>query len=128
MYKFRSGGYVGFVKRELPTYELVNDKDGVWYLEQGVYRIVYNEVVKVPDDVIAFCLPRSTLIRSGAVVYCAFWDPGYIGRGEGVLNVLNPYGITLEKGARVTQLVFIKLLKKPKRKYEGVYQHEKINK
>lgn len=126
VYRFRSEGYIGFVNRKLPNYEIVEDINGVWELKQGVYRIIYNEVVKIPEDVIAFCLPRSSLLRSGAIIYCAFWDPGYVGRGEGILNVLNPCGIKLEKDARVSQLVFIKLIQKPKRTYKGVYQYEKI--
>ncbi|HDD25536.1 MAG TPA: deoxyuridine 5'-triphosphate nucleotidohydrolase, partial [Acidilobales archaeon] len=119
IHRYVSRGFVGFRSKRLPKYEIIEPKDGVWYLGQGVYRIVYNEVVSVPDDTIGFCLPRSTLLRCGATVYCAFWDPGYIGRGEGILHVLNPNGLELEVGARVAQLVFIKLIEKPSKTYSG---------
>jgi dUTP pyrophosphatase len=63
-------------------------------------------------------------MRMGATVISALWDPGYEGRGEGLLIVENPHGIVLEKNARVVQLIFIRLESKPTSKYRGAYMLE----
>jgi len=57
-------------------------------------------------------------------VVSALWDPGYEGKGEGLLIVENPYGIVLEKDARIVQLIFIRLESKPESEYRGVYMRE----
>ncbi|RLF10719.1 MAG: deoxyuridine 5'-triphosphate nucleotidohydrolase [Thermoprotei archaeon] len=124
VYRFRSSGLLGFTSRSLPDVERLEFTDGKLHLERGAYRVRYNEVVRVPEDCIAIGLPRSSLMRMGATIISAVWDPGYEGRGEGLLIVENPHGITLESNARVMQLVFIKLLEKPEKTYEGAYQRE----
>jgi len=127
VYKFRGHGLLGFSNesRALPSVEKMKfDDDGRLFLERGAYRIRYNEVVKVPSDCVAIGLPRSSLMRMGATVVSALWDPGYEGRGEGLLIVENPYGIVLEKNARVAQLTFIRLESKPASEYRGAYMRE----
>jgi len=60
----------------------------------------------------------------GATIQSALWDPGYEGRGVGLLIVMNPYGIVLEKGARIAQFILMKMTEPPERVYRGSYQHE----
>jgi dUTP pyrophosphatase len=127
VYRFRGHGLLGFSNesRVLPDVERLEfDDKGRLFLERGAYRVRYNEVVKVPSDCVAIGLPRSSLMRMGATVISALWDPGYEGRGEGLLIVENPHGIVLEKNARVMQLIFVKLASKPVSKYRGVYMRE----
>jgi dUTP pyrophosphatase len=126
IYRFRGCGFLGFSNeaRMLPEVEKLEFDHGKLFLERGAYRVRYNEVVRVPSDCVAISLPRSSLMRMGATVISALWDPGYEGRGEGLLIVENPHGIVLEKDARVVQLIFIKLASKPLSEYRGVYMHE----
>jgi dUTP pyrophosphatase len=124
--EFKTAGYVGFKDKSIPDVEEIQPRDGIWYLKQGVYKVMFNEIVSVPNDVVGLCFPRSSLLRSGVVFACTVWDPGYVGRGEGLLSVLNPHGFNLEVGARVAQLVFMKLLDKPTKIYSGVYKGENI--
>jgi len=127
VYRFRGYGLLGFSNesRVLPDVEKLEfGDDGRLFLEKGAYRIRYNEVVRVPSDCVAIGLPRSSLMRMGATVISALWDPGYEGRGEGLLMVENPYGIVLEKNARVVQLIFIRLESKPISEYRGSYMRE----
>jgi len=127
VYRFKGHGLLGFSdkSRALPSVEKLEfDSDGRLFLERGAYRIRYNEVVRVPSDCVAIGLPRSSLMRMGATVISALWDPGYEGRGEGLLVVENPHGIVLEKNARVAQLVFIRLESKPMSEYRGIYMRE----
>jgi len=127
VYRFRGRGFLGFSNesRVLPDVEKLGfDDSGKLFLERGAYRVRYNEVVRVPGDCVAIGLPRSSLMRMGATVVSALWDPGYEGKGEGLLIVENPYGIVLEKDARIVQLIFIRLESKPESEYRGVYMRE----
>lgn len=126
VFKFISSARLGFQTRELPSLEEIPPKDGGWFLSQGVYKVRFSEVVEVPEDVVAFCFPRSSLLRSGIQLTCTVWDPGYVGRGEALLQVFNPYGIFLEVYARVAQLVFFKLPKKVVKAYDGFYKGENL--
>ena len=87
--------------------------------------LIYNEVVRMPLDVVAIARSRSTLLRNGASMETAVWDPGYHGRSSSMLVVHNPYGIRLKKNARVAQLIFFKT-EEVEKGYAGVYQKERI--
>ncbi|MEP0815210.1 MAG: deoxyuridine 5'-triphosphate nucleotidohydrolase [bacterium] len=93
-------------------------------LEPGGYLVRYNEIVEVPPDAIGVILPRSSLMRSGATLFSAVWDPGYRGRGQGLLSVWNP--LRLYRNARIGQIFFIRLEGKTKRLYDGDYQGEGV--
>ncbi|MCX6769208.1 MAG: deoxyuridine 5'-triphosphate nucleotidohydrolase [Candidatus Micrarchaeota archaeon] len=98
--------------------------EGSLHLKQGCYKIVYNEYVTVPLDACAFGFPRSSLLRCGADVHCAVWDPGYHGRSESLLVVNNSHGIVLHKNAKVMQLVFVRLESAAHEGYAGKYKGE----
>ncbi|MEN8613659.1 deoxyuridine 5'-triphosphate nucleotidohydrolase [Dehalogenimonas sp. THU2] len=99
------------------------DTDGRVHLKEGIYLITYNEVVSLPADVMALGRPRSSLLRCGAAIHTAVWDAGYSGRSQSLLVVYNKEGITLEKNARLLQLVFFRLDAETEG-YCGVYQGE----
>ena len=69
--------------------------------------------------------PRSSLLRCGVNVGTAVWDAGYSGRSQSLLVVHNPSGFSLEKNARLTQLVFFELTGESEG-YQGIYQGENI--
>ncbi|AEM38503.1 dUTP diphosphatase [Pyrolobus fumarii 1A] len=112
--------------RSLPKLERLEPRDGRYHLEPGAYLVRYSEPVKIPPGFIALAYPRSTLLRMGAVLHTAVWDPGYEGRGVTLLEVHNPHGITIEQGAHIAQLVYIPVIGLT-RLYQGAYQHEGIN-
>jgi dUTP pyrophosphatase len=126
VFAFRGQGSIRINSKRVAEVEEVEEKDGVYHLEPGAYKIRYMEVVKVPSNTIALAIPRSTLLRSGATIYTAIWDPGYEGRGEGLLTVFNYHGIEIERGAQIAQLLFIKLDRTTKFTYRGSYQGENI--
>ena len=104
--------------------EIATDGDGWWDLDPGAYVIRYRERVNLPNDVMAFARPRSSLLRSGVAIHTAVWDAGYSGQGEGLLSVLAPAGYRLQRGARVVQLVFVRLGTATAEGYHGAYQDE----
>jgi dUTP pyrophosphatase len=114
-------------KRKLPkTRQLAFGSDGSVHLSPGPYKLVFNELVDVPSDCAGIARSRSSLLRMGASVQTALWDPGYRGRSEALLLVSNPSGLTLHEHARVAQLSFIRLEKPSGETYEGKYQHENM--
>ena len=125
---YLGGGAVDFTNAERVIGEtklLGTDKEGWYHLEKGVYKVVYNEIVKMPLDVAAIARTRSTLLRNGAEVGTAVWDPGYEGRSSSMLTVHNPYGLRLKKNARIAQLIFFHTGEVGKG-YNGIYQKERV--
>lgn len=99
--------------------------DGWYDLPAGPYLIRLGEVVSLPLDVMALGRPRSSLCRTGASVHTAVWDAGYSGRSEALLVVYARDGIRLRRGARVLQLVFVRL-DGATASYSGRYQRENV--
>ena len=125
---YLGGGAVDFSNWErviADTRTIEPDSDGWINLEKGVYKVVYNEVVKMPMNVAAIARTRSTLLRNGAEVGTAVWDPGYEGRSSSMLTVHNPHGLRLKKDARVAQLIFFETGDVEKG-YSGVYQKDRM--
>lgn len=108
------------------AHELAFDGNGWITLGKGAYKVIYNEVVSIPADCCALAFTRSSLLRCGAFVACAVWDPGYSGRSESLLVVENGAGMRLKKNAKLIQLVFVKLSSEARHLYEGRYKNENI--
>ncbi len=112
--------------RVLPdTSPLEFDAEAFVALRPGNYLITYNEIVHLPNNVMALARPRSSLLRCGVDIGTAVWDAGYSGRSQSLLVVHNPAGFRLQKDSRVAQLVFFTLTGETDG-YRGVYQGENI--
>lgn len=126
--EYLGGGAVDFSNKErviAETRKVEPDEKDWIHLKKGVYKVIYNEVVKMPLNVAAIARTRSTLLRNGAEVGTAVWDPGYEGRSSSMLTVHNPHGLRLKKDARVAQLIFFETGDVEKG-YSGVYQKERM--
>jgi dUTP pyrophosphatase len=129
VHRYRGAGVLGRdnARRVLPELEpLVTASDGFFDLDAGVFHVVFNEVVRLPGDLMALGRPRSSLNRSGVTMHTAVWDAGYHGRSTSMLVVANPSGFRIERGARVLQLVFIGLSRPALEMYSGAYQGENL--
>ncbi len=124
--RFDGPGLLGVSERKVPRGELVEPVNGWWALGPGAYRVRFAEIVEIPVTGVGFCYPRSSLLRMGALLACAVWDPGYRGRGEALLYVLNPHGVRIEKRARIAQLVIARVHPPPREIYSGAYQGEGV--
>ena len=89
----------------------------------GAYIVTFNEIVNLPNNVMALARPRSSLLRSGITVNTAVWDAGYSGRSQSLLVVYNPQGLRLQKNARIVQMIFLQLTGETEG-YSGAYQGE----
>jgi dUTP pyrophosphatase len=127
--RFTSAGAVAFdnIERVRPQTEPMDFGASGWIdLPAGSYLVTFNEIVNIPKDVAALARARSTLLRCGASLETALWDPGYRGRSQSLLVVYNPHGLRLKKNARLMQLVFMRLEKEVEKVYSGKYQGENI--
>lgn len=125
VYELGGAGEILKEGKSVPPYVRVEpDERGVYELRRGTYVARYCEYVKVPEDSMALAIPRSSLLRSGVALFTAVWDPGYEGRGYGLLLVLNEHGVRIGLGAQVAQLVYVRLLERTAIPYRGTYYRE----
>jgi len=126
--KLEDGGILDFdnTHRHIPNHEKIEHQDEVWKLKPGGYLVRYNEIIEVPLDAVGIVLPRSSLMRCGGTLCSAVWDPGYKGRGVGLLILYAE--VTLHKNTRIAQIIFIKTTKKIEEGYAGTYQKENVEK
>ena len=113
-------------RRVSDTKEIPFDGSGWAVLEKGAYLVTFNEVVSIPRNLAATASPRSSLLRCGASIETAVWDPGYKGRSQSLLVIYNPSGLRLKKNARLMQLVFQRLSGAAEKVYSGTYQGENL--
>ena len=128
VHTYVGNGSVDFSNQErriAETKPVETDSDGWWFLSMGCYVLVYNEVVRMPLNLAAIARARSTMLRNGASIETAVWDPGYNGRSSSLLVVHNPQGMRLKRNARVAQLMFLEV-DEVDRGYEGIYQKERL--
>jgi dUTP pyrophosphatase len=119
------GGVLDFdnSKRQIPKHKLLEKTDDIWSLKPGGYLVRYNEIIEVPNDAVGILLPRSSLMRCGATIFSAVWDPGYKGRGVGLM--VSYAEIKIHQNTRIAQIMFIKTTEKTKKGYSGDYQNER---
>lgn len=126
---YEGGGTIGVdnVDRVLPgLVEVSFDENGWAQLAPGVYHIMYNEIVDIPETLMALGRPRSSLNRCGVTINTAVWDAGYNGRSTSMLVVSNPNGFRVQRDARVMQLVFFGMSEATAEGYRGRYQGENL--
>lgn len=133
IYEFDSPGELDFSNSErvipgcreiIPVKKKDEDKYGWWDLKKGAYKILTNEEVHLPNNLIAIAFTRSSLLRMGAFTQNGVWDAGFSGKSEFILIVQNEYGIKVKQNARVLQLIFEEI-KEVAQGYNGIHQNKK---
>jgi dUTP pyrophosphatase len=111
VHRFEGPGQLDFTneERQLPETTELATEDGWWDLDNTVYKLVMQETVDIPLDLVGIGFPRSSLMRMGAHIQNGFWEAGYEGKTECLLAVDNPEGMRLKEGARVLQISFHEL-------------------
>jgi len=132
IYRFKDTGTLAFdnTHRKLPEKEDITDELSSWEdeiqvitLQEGHYLVKLNETVRLPKDVAAIALPRSSLMRMGSTISSALWDPGYEGKGY-LLLIVGKNGLKIERNARFAQLVFFSTI--GAEEYRGSYYKENL--
>jgi dUTP pyrophosphatase len=128
--RYVGAGHIGIDNADRVLPELIPltfDADDWVSLAPGIYHVLYNEVVSLPQGLMALGRARSSLGRSGVTIHTAVWDAGYSGRSTSLLSVLNPAGFRVQRNARVMQLVFFGLATETAEGYAGRYQGENVH-
>jgi dUTP pyrophosphatase len=129
IFKFISCGSLDFsnservipqAKEVLPKKNKPKDKFAWWYLRRGAYKVRTNEIINLPNNLVAIGFCRTSLLRIGAFTQHGIWDAGFRGRSEFILVVENTQGIRLKENARIIQLIFFRI--KETGGYQGIYQ------
>ena len=126
---FQSSGQADFTNHERiisKTNTLQFNASGYIHLEPKSYLITFNEEIRMPLDLMALAMPRSTLLRCGVSIHTAVWDAGYQGRSEALLTIYNTKGFSVKKDARLIQLIFIRLTSQLDTGYEGIFFKENL--
>lgn len=113
-------------QRAIPPATPLGWYSGSMQLPPGCYKIVFAEVLNLPMDICAISQTRSSLLRMGVSVHTGVGDAGYRGRCEALMVVYNPEGVKIFKGARITQLVFMRIESPVNEGYKGRYQGENL--
>lgn len=98
---------------------------GYLFLPVGIYLARFNETLRIPLNLCAESIHRSTLMRCGVGTSAGYWESGYHGQGFTFLDVKNPRGFLLYRNARICQIRF-KRVKPVSRGYNGIYQNEGV--
>ena len=123
-YRISGEPFLGIKERKLPT--VTEEKtDKIKIAPQEYILIETIEKVHMPKDLMARVLNRSTLFRFGCTLKTAVVDPGYYGILTIGLKNLSNQTFTLEKGARVGQIVF-ETIEGETTTYQGRYQGGKV--
>ncbi len=127
LFSFTSKGIIDYdnSERKVSDVQEIEFENGQVFLKPGAYKVRLSETVKIPKDCLGICLPRSTLLRCGATIHTAFWDPGYEGKSEILLVVHNPEGLILKHKARIAQMTLARV-ENPKSTYQGTYHKENL--
>jgi len=97
--------------------------DGYFEFSPNIaYEIEYDQIIEVPDNMVALTFQRSSLNRSGCNIFGSVWDSGYKGKGSGTLKTSVP--ISIKKHTRVAQIIYF--WADSSSTYNGRYQNERI--
>lgn len=114
IYKLSGTGFLGIEERETPKEKLVAKYDpkkiSSFTFKPGDYFLMKTmESVNMPDYLVAFFRPRTTLFRSGLTMYTGTCAPGY--SGELIFGIHNAGNckVKIELGSRVVNISFFRV-------------------
>ena len=84
--------------------KLYVDEYGNWNLQPGVYEIIMDNIVNIPEGYAGWVITRSTLNRNGLFITSGLYDSGYNGVMAGLLHVKGGPA-TIQRGSRVGQFL-----------------------
>jgi deoxycytidine triphosphate deaminase len=111
IYELKGRGFLGITERKTPDVKLVlkyeaGKKKSFVFRPGKYYAIKTVEKVNTPADILILFRPRSTLYRSGIMIFTGNASPGYCGELTfGIIN-LGPCPIEVELGARLVHAMF----------------------
>lgn len=130
LYELKGNSYLGVNERKTPDMKLVakfdeNKKQDFIFKPGNYYLMSTVERVNTPDNIMILFRPRTTIFRSGMMLFTGNCSPGYCGElNFGIVN-LGPVNVKIELGARVVHAMFYKIDGKT-HLYRGQWQKGRI--
>jgi deoxycytidine triphosphate deaminase len=123
--------FLGEEERKTPDVKLVAKynpaKKQSFKFKPGSYYLVKTvEKVNTPNDILILFRPRSTLCRSGLMLYTATCSPGYCGELTFGLGNQGPVPMEIELGSRVAHAMFYQVKGKTNL-YRGQWQGGRVS-
>ncbi|MCK4454065.1 hypothetical protein KAU51_01810 [Candidatus Parcubacteria bacterium] len=131
IYEISGKGFLGIDERETPKTKLLAKyepkKKQNFIFEPGKYYLMKTiEEVNLPENILCLLRQRSTLHRSGIMIFTGNVSPGYQGvLTFGIVN-LGPCDIKIELGARVVHAMFHEV-KGETNLYRGQWQGGRVS-
>ncbi len=130
VYEISGKGFLGIEERETPKADLAAKFDfqnrTSFVFQPGKYYLMKTvEKVNTPENILILFRPRTTVFRSGLMIFTGNVSPGY--KGEltfGIVN-LGSCEIEIEMGARVVHAMFFEVKGKTNL-YRGQWQGGRV--
>lgn len=111
VYELKGKGFLGIEERKTPKMKLLvrynPKKKQSFIFKPGRYYVMKTiEKVNTPQNIMILCRQRSTLHRSGIMIFTANVSPGYSGELVFGITNLGPCPVEVELGARVVYAMF----------------------
>ena len=111
IYSISGKGFLGIDERRTPKIKLLAQyspkKKQSFIFRSGKYYLMKTvEKVNAPEDILVLFTPRTTIFRSGMMIFTATTAPGYCGELTFGIANLGPCEVKIELGARVAHAMF----------------------
>lgn len=130
VFKIEGDGFLGVEERKTCDIESVakyeEGKANRVTLKPGDFYLVKTiEKVNLPEDLIGFFKPRTTMQRMGIFLRSSQVSPGYQGELTFAVKNLGPSKVTIELGARIVHVMFAEV-KGKSNLYRGQWQGGRV--
>lgn len=133
IYELKGDGFLGVDERDTPNISLVaknkdgkNEKENSFVFEPRKYYLIKTmEKVNLPTTLSGIIFPRTTLFRSGLVLFNGIVQPGYSGELTFGISNLGKSNIRVSFGARIVHITFHEVLGEGNQ-YRGQWQGGRV--
>jgi len=131
VYEIYGEGFLGIEERGTPKAKLLirynpRKKESFVFKPGRYYVIKTIEKVNTPDNILILFRPRSTIYRSGVMIFTGNVSPGYKGElSFGIIN-LGSCNLRIELGARIVHAMFYEVKGKTNL-YRGQWQGGRVS-
>ena len=114
VYELKGKSFLGIDERKTPDINLLakfeeNKKNSFVFKPGSYYLMKTIEKVNTPEDVLILFRPRTTIFRSGMMIFTGNASPGYCGELTFGIANLGSVDVEIELGARVVHAMFYKV-------------------
>ena len=114
IYELEGRSFLGVEDRKTPEVRSVAkydpEKGSSFIFKPGCFHLIKTvEKVNTPQDLLILFTPRTTIFRSGMMIFTATCSPGYCGELTFAITNIGPCEVEIELGARVVHAMFFQI-------------------